>query len=98
MGLSHLWYYYWHQKSGKYLLALGVFYGMRAVVQNNFIMGRVEGYAWWNPEFLSIIVPYHDVNDFYYSGHIGFSTIHLLQDVAERNLPLGFVSLFIWIN
>lgn len=78
LGLSHLWYYYWYQKSGKYLFALIFFYGMRGIVQNNFLMTRVKGYAWWDPEFLSIIVPYHDVLDFYYSGHIGFSTIHLL--------------------
>lgn len=34
-------------------------------------MTRVEGFIFEHPGFHSITVPYHDTNDFFYSGHVG---------------------------
>jgi len=42
-------------------------------------MGRPSGFAWFNPGMPALTVPYHDTNDFYYSGHIGSSFMYLTE-------------------
>ena len=41
------------------------------------MLGRPPGFNWYFPGLYSAIVPYHDINDFYYSGHISTSGIFL---------------------
>jgi len=38
-------------------------------------MARPEGYLWIKPEIPSLTVPYHDTNDFYFSGHVGAAVL-----------------------
>jgi len=40
-------------------------------VQDKFLMGRPEGFNYFDPGAVSMVVPYHDISDFYFSGHIG---------------------------
>jgi hypothetical protein len=42
-------------------------------------MGRPKGFAWFDPGMPALTVPYHDTNDFYYSGHVGTSTIYMTE-------------------
>ena len=46
-------------------------------------MGRPEGFNWTNPGVPSFTVPYHDTNDFYFSGHIGATTIYAVEYYAH---------------
>ena len=51
-------------------------------------LGRLEGYLWFFPGFFSLNVPYFDVNDFYYSGHLGMNDSFLYEFIcASRNHP-----------
>ena len=38
-------------------------------------MGRLPGYNYEFPGFYSTVVPYHDIYDFYYSGHMATTAI-----------------------
>jgi len=60
-------------------------------------MDRPFGYTWCNPGWPSLVVPYHDINDFYYSGHVGVCSMFLALDVSERS-KLGILSLFAMVN
>jgi hypothetical protein len=55
------------------------FYGMRLVIQNLFLMKKADGYIWEYPGFPSLVVPYGQTNDFFYSGHMGGSFIATLE-------------------
>ena len=50
------------------------------------------------PGFPSLVVPYHDCNDFFYSGHIGSSFIMALEARAQGWMRLHYMCLFIMIN
>ena len=41
-------------------------------------LGRIEGFLYGDPGIPALTVPYHDTNDFYYSGHICMATIYLI--------------------
>jgi hypothetical protein len=51
---------------------IALFYGVRAVLQGIFNFQYIEGTYWQSPGVPSLVVPYGDACDFYYSGHTGF--------------------------
>ena len=58
-------------------------------------LGRLEGYLWFFPGFYSLNVPYFDVNDFYYSGHLGMNDSFLYEFLcASRNNPNSWHRIF----
>jgi hypothetical protein len=65
--------------SWRLVIALGVFYGCRAIIQNLFAMAYPEGYLWDYPGIYSLTVPYGSTNDFFYSGHVGCCIICALE-------------------
>ena len=79
-------------------VALIFFMSVRAFIMNNFLMGRPSGFAWFNPGMPALTVPYHDTNDFYYSGHIGTSTIYMIEFFAQGYTLLGFSTIFVLVN
>lgn len=58
-------------KTNRLLLAIFPFFAIRGVLQNNFFFGRTDGYNYFDPGWVSMTVPYHDISDFYFSGHVG---------------------------
>jgi hypothetical protein len=52
-------------------MALGMFYMLRAITTNIFLIEMPQGYNWAFPGFFSLFVPYGKTADFFYSGHIG---------------------------
>jgi len=56
-----------------------MFYGVRALTQQYFVMGYPTGFTWDNPGVPSIVVPYGRSSDFFYSGHCGFLMICALE-------------------
>lgn len=56
--------------------------------ENVCALGRVEGYLWFWPGVYSLNVAYFDVNDFYYSGHLGQNGTFLYEFFCQhRNNP-----------
>lgn len=92
--------YYLHHYYGTYrvIFSFGIFYGMRAYLQNNFILGRPVGFLWFDPGFPALTIPYHDMNDFYYSGHVGSSFMYLWEFYQNGFTRMGHIGLFINLN
>ena len=61
-------------------------------------MTRLEGFLFFYPGFHSFTVPYHDVNDFFYSGHIGTCFLIVLEYRACRWYKMSYFTVFIMIN
>lgn len=61
-------------------------------------MGRPEGFLFGYPGLISLTVPYHDTNDFYFSGHVGTCTLIVLEYRASKWFKLSYITTFIMIN
>jgi hypothetical protein len=61
------------------LFTFGLFYGIRGIIQNIFTFRFPLGNTWPYPGIPSLLVPYGDQSDFYFSGHCGYMTILLLE-------------------
>ncbi len=65
-------------KDGTLLFSIFSFYGIRAIIQANFMFRYTRNMYWVYPGFPSLVVPYGDGSDFYYSGHTGFMLLSVL--------------------
>lgn len=61
-------------------------------------MGRPKGFLWFNPGMPALTVPYHDTNDFYYSGHVGSSAIYMHELFAQGFNIMGYIAVFNLVN
>lgn len=61
-------------------------------------MPRLDGFLFRYPGFPSLVVPYHDSNDFFYSGHIGICFVFALEARAQGWTRYQFMCLFIMCN
>jgi hypothetical protein len=55
-----------------------MFYGLRASIMGLFKFRWIDRMYWVYPGLPSIVVPYGDGADFYYSGHTGFMMMTVL--------------------
>ena len=70
----------------------------RSWIQTHFLMGRQKGFLWYDPGVLALTVPYHDTNDFYYSGHIGTATLYMHEFFVYECYIMGGIALINYIN
>ena len=68
-----------HGRTWRLPVSLAMFYGLRAIIQQLFLMRYPEGYLWNYPGFPSLVVPYGKTNDFFYSGHAGGGLVMTLE-------------------
>lgn len=61
-------------------------------------MGRLEGFLYFDPGVYSVTVPYHDVNDFFYSGHVGTCLLIVLEYRSAKFYKMSYFIVFILIN
>jgi hypothetical protein len=61
-------------------------------------MGREEGFLFGYPGLRSVTVPYHDTNDFFFSGHVGTCLLVVLEYRASGWFKMSYVTTFILIN
>jgi hypothetical protein len=61
-------------------------------------MGRIEGFAWFDPGFPSLTIPYHDTNDFFWSGHIGTCFMYSAEFYFAGYYKMFYTGVFIGIN
>ncbi|CDW87357.1 UNKNOWN [Stylonychia lemnae] len=94
--LMALFYLYW--KTYRLMFAYILFFVCRAILQKNFFMTRLEGFTFFDPGMYSITVPYHDVNDFFYSGHVGTCMLVYLEFRSAKYYNLSRLIMFILIN
>ena len=91
-----MWLKKWY--SGKVFIAILIFYSIRAILQGSFFLGRHEGFLWEDPGLPSLVIAYHDCNDFYYSGHVGLSTLLMCELWICGDFSGFLVSIFVLVN
>ena len=78
--------------------ALALFYPVRNVIQTIFLMGRPKGFLWSYPGIHSLTVPYFDTNDFYFSGHVGSTTVFSSEYLAMKYYKMAAVIIFVVVD
>jgi len=61
-------------------------------------MTRLDNFLFRYPGFPSLAVPYHDSNDFYYSGHVGTCFVLIIEMRAKRYYRFAWMATFIMVN
>jgi hypothetical protein len=61
-------------------------------------MRRLDGFLFRYPGLSSLVVVYHDSNDFYYSGHIGTCFIITMEYRACGWFKMHYLTFFIMLN
>ena len=80
--------------SFKNAFAFGLFFPIRQVLQGAFMMRRLDTWTWFDSGFFSITVPWHDTNDFYYSGHLGTCVLWGIDYYSNDYQVMAAYSLF----
>jgi hypothetical protein len=96
--VSGVIFFYLKYHTYRPLVAFAIFIFLRQNLQNHFLMGRLEGFTWFYPGFPALTVPYHDTNDFYYSGHVGTTTFYMLEFYFNDQKFMFYASLFVLVN
>jgi len=64
-------------------------------------MQRLAGRIWFDPGVPALSVPYHDTNDFFYSGHLGTITIWMCEYYIQGyKCMTGYcvlLAIFMWV-
>jgi hypothetical protein len=61
-------------------------------------MGRPEGFLWSYPGLYSATVPYHDTNDFFFSGHIGTCFLLAMEYRAAGFYKMSYFATVVLVN
>ena len=102
MMISYLVIYCKHGTSLRIVCSLLLFYPIRNVIQAIFLMGRPVGFLWNFPGIYSLTVPYFDTNDFYFSGHVGSTTLYASEYIAmgwkKMAITISCIVADVWIT
>lgn len=102
MMLSYLIIFALYGSTMRQALALILFYPVRNVIQAIFLMGRPVGFLWSWPGIMSLTVPYFDTNDFYFSGHVGSTTMFASEYIAmgwkKMAITISVIVADVWIT
>ena len=98
MMFSFLVIFWWKGTTLRVAGALIIFYPTRNVIQAIFLMGRPVGFLWSYPGIISLTVPYFDTNDFYFSGHVGSSTIFSAEYLSMKWYKMAGIIIFVIFN
>jgi len=61
-------------------------------------MTRLDGFIFEHPGVHSITIPYHDTNDFFYSGHVGTCLLLFREYRSAKFYKLSYYCLFTLFN
>lgn len=80
--------------SYKNAIGFTLFFPTRQALQNIFLMRRLETWTWFDTGFFSLTVPFHDTNDFYFSGHLGVCVLYCLDFYHNNYKVMSCYTLF----
>jgi len=72
--------YMWKGFSLRIILTLVMFYSIRALLQQLFILPFPDDFFWESPGFPCLMNVYGRQSDFFYSGHVGFSLLCTIEN------------------
>lgn len=75
-----LFFWLWKGFSFRIIIALVLFYAIRAILQQLFILPFPEHFYWEYPGFPWLMNMYGKQSDFFYSGHVGFSLLCTIEN------------------
>jgi hypothetical protein len=92
--------FYWmiHAQSHNFAITVFMFYLIRAGALNLAKFPLPDPYLFNDPGFPSIFVPYGKTNDLYYSGHIGLTTIVVLECISYKWKRFLFFAIFTFLT
>ena len=93
--LTFLAHYIRFGNSIKPLIGFLLFYVLRGIIQNFFLLSYYPVYLFTYPGFFSIVVPYSRAADFFYSGHTGCATLVALNFRAIGEYKLFYYGCFV---
>jgi len=88
----------WNGRSLRLMFTIVVFYIFRGITQRIFEERYPENYIFSYPGFPSITVPYAPANDFFFSGHVGITTLCFLEAWRDKAKPfyiIAFLTIFV---
>lgn len=59
-----------------------------------FLLGTPDGCIWKYPGFPSLVVSYNMTQDFFFSGHVGFTTFCALENYSLHKFKLAALAAF----
>ena len=89
-----LFFWLWKGYSFRVVIALLLFYAIRAVLQAIFILPFPDLFYWDYPGFPSLMNMYGRQSDFFYSGHVGFSLLCTIENFRCKVKWAGFFGVF----
>lgn len=98
MMLSYLFIFFVWGGTMRVAASLILFYPIRNVIQAVFLMGRPVGFLWSYPGIAALTVPYFDTNDFYFSGHVGSTTMYASEYLAMKWNKMAALLIFIVVD
>ena len=98
MMISYFFIFFVWGGTLRLVCTLILFYPVRNVIQAIFLMGRPVGFLWSYPGIISLTVPYFDTNDFYFSGHVGSTTIFSSEYLAMKYYKMATIIIFIVVD
>lgn len=95
-SMTLITFYYWtrYSSSWRLLIAMALFYSLRALTTSMVIFEIPKGYNWGYPGLMSIFVPYGATADFFYSGHVGTCIIQMNEHLSESRPRQALYCLF----
>ena len=82
-------------KTTRPFIAVALFYAVRGYIQNKVLFGRPDGFNFFDPGWMSATVPYHDISDFYFSGHVGVLFLYTFEYYSVGYKTMSYLTVFI---
>lgn len=85
-----LFFWIWKGYSFRIIIALIFFYAVRATLQQLYILPFPDHFYWEYPGFPCLMNMYGRQSDFFYSGHVGFSTLCTIENFRLGARKFGY--------
>jgi hypothetical protein len=82
-------------KTTRPFITVVLLFVIRGYIQNKFLLGRPHGYNYFDPGWTSVTVAYHDIADFYFSGHIGVCSSFALEYYSVGYKKMSYLTMII---
>ena len=93
MILTYRW------KSYRFILTFALFFFLRNVlIQENFLLSRPVGFLYFDPGWPCFTVPYDNILDFFYSGHVGTCFIYPWESYRNGHKILPVIGAIFWLS
>jgi len=96
--LTFMVLFYFHWNSIRLVFSLILFYPPRQVIQGLFLIARPVGFLRSFPGIHAITIPYFDTNDFYWSGHVGSSSVFMLEYARSGYPKMACYAFFVVVS